>query len=353
MIFSAGLAMIGLSTMGAHAQAPGDFEIWPDILLAANSDGNGYMVNGVGAPSVAYDPDQQRYVMAFEVRLPQTDPLCPFGMWGIGLATSDDGISNWVTLPTPILEPAPGTYYACTAAHPSILYWPPTRTLYIWSKAEQTDPPDDAIGPSRFVGVGRIRVRVKEQGGFEEILIDEDPVLTIDQNFGIPRVVHNLGTFYMSLTRRPDMFLASAPNTSDFVLGAARSLQPGEANPPWAVDELFNASLVCETDLAFPFSVFIGGYDLGHGAVIEAGGWGKAVSSDGVDWLLGVDPYFEFSGADDWRHWDVVRVGLSDYLVWFDEKDGNQRNQVRFASTVETWNDGDVYSKVCLSPGAQ
>jgi hypothetical protein len=45
----------------------------------------------------------------------------------------------------------------------------------------------------------------------------------------------------------------------------------------------------------------------------------------------------------------VLRVGTSDYLLWYDEKDVSGNNQIRLAATIPTftWSNTDVYDKQC------
>lgn len=325
----------------------GEFTVWGDILLEANSDHTGYMVNGTGAPSVTYDTDLNRYIMAFEVRLPSTDPNCPVGMWGIGVATSNDGVTNWTTHTDVVIGPNPGSYYACVAAHPSIAYLPaPTRAVLVYFKAEEEEPP--LLGASRYTGVGAAQINLLPGGGIDSVQVGANPALDVGQNFGMPKVVR-VGTDYeMMLTLRPDAYMASSTDGANFTMDPSPVLSPATNNMPyWALDELFNGALVCDEDPTYPYSAFIGGNDLGHGASVLAAGWGKAVATDPSTWFLGSTPYIEWAGSDDWKHWDVLRVSTTDYLVYFDEKDGTGKNRIRIATTTPTWSDNDVYGKYC------
>lgn len=347
--FVGGLAA-ALTCAPALAQQPGDFDVWPDILLGPNNNGSGYMVNGVGSPTVAYDTDQGRYLMAFEVRLPNGHPDCPADRWALGLAFSDDGVSDWQTTTIPIVKPQMGTYFACIAAHPTILYNSANRTALIWFKAEQTMPVDPDIGPHRYTGVGLVRVRFRADGSIEQVLVSPEPALRVDAPFNNPRVVRYKNELHMALALWPDMWTARGTSPTDFQLSDGPELVASDANPGWAVDELFNASLVCENDLLFPFSIFLGGRTFDATGSISVGGWGRAVSANDRGWYLGATPYFQWRGQHAWRHWDVLRVddqSGTHYLVYFDEKDDQGRNQVRLASTLPAWNPHDVYSKYC------
>jgi hypothetical protein len=51
--------------------------------------------NAVGSPSVVYDTEHDFYVLFFETRLTDTDSECLWGMWGVGVASSKNGIDVW------------------------------------------------------------------------------------------------------------------------------------------------------------------------------------------------------------------------------------------------------------------
>ncbi len=115
-----------------------------------------FTANGVGSPAVVWDPDQQLYVMLFESRLGGGDATCTWGPWGIGVATSADGISDWTVWPDVVIEPGPDLYRRCVAAHPAVLY--DQGTYRIWFKAHQGNNAcadgDLPWGCERISGVG-------------------------------------------------------------------------------------------------------------------------------------------------------------------------------------------------------
>jgi hypothetical protein len=310
---------------------------------------DGYMANGVGAPSVAYDTVRGRYVMVFEVRLPESDPNCPVGRWGLGLAVSTDGI-NWTAGASPLFEPKDGTYFSCVAAHPTVFFGEGADQIVVLFKAEQGLDACDGGTPSwgceQYTGVGRMRARFQPAGGVSRTYHTAEPVLALDENFGFPKVVRSAGVWYMMLTKRPSAFMATSGALSDFTLIPEPVLEPGLTS--WTEDELFNPAMVCEDSPIFPLTSYVGGRDTNVIGMVEYAGWGKAISSTGIDWLLGAAPYFEWVDDSEWRHWDVLRVGASDQLVFFSEKDGTGRNRIRLATTTPVWSDADVYTKVCL-----
>ena len=175
------------------AQSPGDFTVLDEVLIESSDDPDSYMVNGVGAPSVAFDSRRGRYLMAFEVRLPETAEHCPQGLWGLGLAHSADGI-HWVTGDRPLLRPREGTFYECVAAHPSVVYNEPNDSLYVFYKSEQGEEAcaeeDLSWGCSRYTGVGRARVRFGGGAGMPRAVhVLGEPVLPRATNMGFPRFV--------------------------------------------------------------------------------------------------------------------------------------------------------------------
>ncbi|NCG19637.1 MAG: hypothetical protein GWP91_11575 [Rhodobacterales bacterium] len=91
--------------------------------------------NGVGAPSVVWDEEQERYLMLFETPLDAVSTDCPLGMWGLGAAWSSDG-QSWEVWPELILEPGGYDYNACAVAHPATLL--EDGELQLWFKAHGT-----------------------------------------------------------------------------------------------------------------------------------------------------------------------------------------------------------------------
>ncbi|MCB9687987.1 MAG: hypothetical protein H6735_23305 [Alphaproteobacteria bacterium] len=90
--------------------------------------------NGVGSPTVMWDPTIQRYVMFFETMTAPPAGDCINGEWSIGVAASDDGIT-WDVWPTPVIEPTPGTPWRCVAAHPSVTM--DGTDVHLYFKSEQ------------------------------------------------------------------------------------------------------------------------------------------------------------------------------------------------------------------------
>lgn len=122
--------------------------------------------NGIGAPTVVWDPDQQRFVMFFETRLGAPTADCVAGLWGIGAASSEDGV-DWDVWPFPVVEPTPGTPYACVAAHPTVLL--DDGVYDLWFKAEQGVADSGPWGTGQYSGVVHATVDVALMDFTDEI----------------------------------------------------------------------------------------------------------------------------------------------------------------------------------------
>ncbi len=348
-------AILSMTTPAAMAQAPGDFQLHGAAVLEPNPAIT-FMSESISNPAVAYDSVRDRYVMVFEARTPTVDALCPQGVWALGYATSPDGLV-WTPGSAPLVEPSPGsgTFWECVAAHPNVIFNAAANggngRLTIWFKGEADTsvcPTTDACD-DQYRGVGKARINYNLDGTIDTVAIRASRVLPITgENFGYPHVVQNNGTFYMLLGKYPDIFLATGATPNSFTLEPDAVLEVSEYSPSvsWVQDEFFNPAITCEDSFAFPYAAFVGGRNTDFGTVIN-GGWGKAISSTGITWVLGVDPFFEWSSDLDWRHWDMLRVSGNDYLVWYDQKDGAGNLSIFFASTLATWNNADVYSKAC------
>jgi hypothetical protein len=321
----------------------------------------------IGSPSVVYNTRNSTYYMFFETKLPTVDPECPAGLWAIGTATSADGIT-WSVRSTATISPDPNaptpTFHSCVAAHPGAIYreTPQGGVITVFFKGEQATDACATVaqtwGCDQYTGIGRYRIRFNTAGQFVDQTLFTTPVIQINQNFGYPkpiRYTNTLGstTWLMSYGVYPNIELATAtaaagPWTNQGIILEANS--PTAQNATWVEDEFFNSALACRDTGALPFESFVGGRDTNYAAVLS-GGLGKAISTTGSpgSWTLGLTPYFEITSDDEFRHWDVLRVGTSDYLLWYDEKDVSGNNQIRLAATIPTftWSNTDVYDKQC------
>lgn len=319
-----------------------------------------YTQNGIGAPTVAYDAGSDTWVMFFESRLPETRVGCTQGVWGVGRATSRDGLA-WTLDPDPILVPTEGTFSECVIAHPVTVF--DGQTWHLWFKAQQradacADTAADAPwGCEVVTGVG---YATSTDG--VHFTPREQPVIALG-SFGFPAVARVDGEWRMLLAysnaanRIYELWESVSTDGTTWSIPTS-VLQPGGAD--WMRDEVYNPALVCEDDPDLPYTLFLGGRKTQATSsggvwsvqVLEAG-IGMASSPNGVDWTLTPDSplrLWDLSLTRDWRHWDAVRVG-EDYLVYFAEKDGSDRNRVGLAYTFPDvqggFDEGQVASRVC------
>jgi hypothetical protein len=303
---------------------------------------------GIGAPSVIYDRVAGHYLMVYETRTARSDGRkCKGGTWALGLATSPDGLS-WTDAGAPLLSPVDGSYYECVAAHPSLVQHSGQTVLFF--KAEQGYDCDPLAPPSwgcdPFTGVGRMALSWNGSG-YTVAGPDATPALKVGQNFGYPRAVYDtaFGQYRLAYTAKPDVFVAR---------GTASRLRPDPGpvlSPPlgaWAPDELFNAAPLCLLD--GEVSLFVGGRDVNAGGVEVSQAMGVQESPNWADWTAGVAPLFStLLGDASMRHWDVLRLGTDDALIYFDDLGGpGGTNRVRVAATTSAWSVADVRDKTCF-----
>lgn len=333
----------------ALAQDVGSFTVHEDVLIAGEP-GTFYEA-GVGAPTVVWDGVSSRYIMIFETPL-GTDPLCPVGVWGLGVALSTDGV-NWNVAPNPVVEPTPGdgSYYSCVAAHPSASFDTETNTMLIFFKGEQgTDACDSETptwGCETWTGLGRMLVFLNDDGTVRSRSLSAEPVLTVGQNFGFPKFVEVDGVYNILFSIYPNIYRATGTTINSLTMDPEPILEPSKTLF-WANQEVFNPAAACEASSGFPYVSYFGGRNTSSWLITDAG-WGKAISAsaDSGSWFRNENPYFSWGNESDWRHWEVLLVGTSDHLVFFSEKDASGKPQIRLAYTNPDWDDSQVYDKRC------
>jgi MYXO-CTERM domain-containing protein len=293
--------------------------------------------NGVGAPTVAYDTNKKEWVMYFEARFSgETKPGCPTE-WGLGRATSPDGL-NWTVDDAPVINPIDDSFYGCVVAHPIIIF--DEGTWRLWFKAQQEndvcgdEDGDPTWGCSVVTGVGY--ASSTDGVNFD---VSPEPMVNVS-TFGFPAVAKIDGVMHMMLAYSDaandiyEMWQSLSFDDGETWSVPSVNLTPGYAI--WSEDEVFNPSLVCENEGAYPFTLFVGGRNTEEDAILTAG-LGRAYSSDSVAWFLSADnPLFEWETQveSDWRHWDAMRLGR-DYILFFSQKDENGRNRVGMAYTFD------------------
>ncbi|MBT3221839.1 MAG: hypothetical protein HN348_22405, partial [Proteobacteria bacterium] len=101
----------------------------------------------VATPTVSYNEITGEYLMLFSTLLPDADykigdyaSCSNGGVWGLGRATSTDGV-NWdVDDSAPAILPEANTAHWCATAHPTMVYDKTdgkNGTYHVWYKAEQ------------------------------------------------------------------------------------------------------------------------------------------------------------------------------------------------------------------------
>jgi len=327
-----------------------------------------WMENSVGAPTVVYDNLRDRFIMIFESRI--LDPVdgaavgCSQGVWGLGMAESTDGL-NWTIRNTPLIEPVPGsgTYFSCVAAHPTALFETPPGTggIVVWFKTEQDEaaqatcgtPNEPSWGCDQYTGIGRMRIMLNNAGNITNINVKNTPSIppAAFPSIGYPKVYKKTGQYRMLLSFYPDIWTTTSA-THDGWAAPTQVMEVADYTGAitWVRDEFFNPSSLCDDTVTFPLAAFPGGRHTGALGVVESGGWGKAISSTGTSWVLGVAAQQEWANDNEFRHWDITRLVTGEYLIWFSQSDpgSNPRvNRIYFGGTTATFNNTDVQSKVC------
>ena len=103
-------------------------------------------------------------------------------------------------------------------------------------------------------------------------------------------------------------------------------LTPGFAS--WAPDEVFNPAFGCQGD---DFVGFVGGRDL-NGVTVVSQSLGRRLSPDFATWGPGPGPVLATPADPEHRHWDVIGVSTSDWLLYYDIQVGGL-NEVKVFRT--------------------
>ena len=344
------VACMGLSSTEANAQEVGSFTIHEDVLLAGEP--GTFYAAGAGAPTVGWDGVSERYIMVFETPL-GTDPLCPVGVWGLGVALSTDGLT-WNVASNPIINPTPGngSYYSCVAAHPTASFDTASNTMLIFFKGEQGTDACDTTTPSwgceTWTGLGRILVHLNPDGSVASKSVSAEPVLVVGQNFGFPKFVEVDGVYNILFSIYPNIYRATGTSINALTMDDPDPILEPSKTIFWANQEVFNPAAACEASSGFPYVSYFGGRNTSEWLITDAG-WGKAISAsaEGGSWFRNENAYFSWGTESDWRHWEVLLVGTEDHLVFYSEKDGAGKPQIRLAYTNPDWDDSQVYDKRC------
>lgn len=199
---------------------------WPLITVSAlaqtwSNEAAGVLVpevgtlteNGVGSPTVVWDPDIQRYVMFFETMTAPAAGDCINGEWSIGAAVSDDGLT-WDVYPDPIVSPTPDTPWRCVAAHPTVVLEGGRYDLYF--KAEQGRNPcatgAKPWGCKNYTGVSHALLDVALDDFTTEILTTQAEITTIEttRDTAMDTMATDLVDFRAALELNQSVFACAA-----------------------------------------------------------------------------------------------------------------------------------------------
>lgn len=373
------LALLFFSTVSSTAAAQSLTD--HGTFLVEPTPGTFYE-KGVGAPTVAYDASQDQWVMYFETKLYPSngftgvtpegqaylDSLYPGGsgpdlatcvpgpgFWGIGRATSPDGL-NWTVDADPVVLPEGGSAYGCFAAHPEVLF--DGSTWHLWFKGGQgsnacANGTTPAWGCTNTTGV-------QYQSSSDGINFSgADAPAIVTNNVGFPNVMQLDGSFELSILR-----FSAASNA--YELFSYESAQPdGGFTALGVMGEVGAAGSYSEGDLdAGPtlcgasgsrfLEAWVQAEDI-NGQV----GVGTLQGSGNVlwDWATTTSSYLfanTTNGPDSpWRHHNAVRVG-EEALLYYGQKDANGAVRIGLAYTYPSvqsgFNTALVGNNVCATP---
>jgi len=317
----------------AHAQS---FSFTEMGQVLGPDPGVTFASQSVGAPSITWDSRHSQLVMMFESRTPTTHADCAKGVWAVGMATSTDG-TNWSIESTGVVMPDPtGTKpYACVAAHPAAVFTnvnPNGKVQVYWKGESQTTC---AAVNCEYEGIGRAIVTLDATGGLGSVSIQAGPVIAFPATKygGYPRAVKVGSTFYMTAQLYPYVYTFTSSNPSVFA-GTQLAFSPDDptfASYTWVYDEFMAPSVICD-DSPMEFGLFVGSRDTDYGTVVQ-GAIGKAISANWTTWALSSTTSITFTGDDDYRHFDVIRLDSNEYLMYYSVKDASGNSTIHLAAT--------------------
>lgn len=371
-------------SLALWASAPAlaqSFTIVDDGIVVPLGAPGDYHEFNVGSPTVTYDPDEDEFVMFFEYRGAWGSPSrCASGAgteWGIGRATSDDGVV-WTVDPTAALHPTAGTFWECAAVHPNVVYEGPGQWhlfFKAWQENGKVCDDDDGNldgiddpewGCDLVTGIGY----ASSTDGINWTVSDTMPVWdpSVDntpEDFGWPRVVKVSGKWMMFFNYGDNgITLATADDPAGpwswegFVPGDGYSevLEPSSSFT-WMEDELIVGDVSCNdepgTDM---LDMWFGGHDRDPAdfwSTPLSRALGYAAGSDVDTWTIGNPEEIFWTQSDitsnvAWRSWSTVPVG-DDYIIYYQRFIPGEGNQVGLAYTsVDTkWDVKSIQSDVC------
>lgn len=281
---------------------------------------------GVQAGSVAYDPIQENFTMFFETKYAGPNGDCSGGKWGIGRATSKDGLS-WTQDDELIIEPQLGTDYGCVAAHPAVVFDGKTYHLFFamhntpggWASQDGLGYTTSTDGKT-FGPVSKINSGVKS---FPTAIIANDILY-------VYYWVKHAGQNYVDVLWSEDLGQTWDTDKNEFT-----EMLPASGHPNlWAAMVTFSRSpsAICHgpsDDLSFEL------FSVGQNVTADERAFGLFKSADDTTgWALS-DDLTSTSNPFFYIHPEVLKHG-NNYLMWYSKLvDG--KKVIHSASTYKEW----------------
>ncbi len=375
--------MLGLSLLGALVAPPTAAQSFTDMgEVLAPDGGGGFAGSWIGAPSVTWDYLNNQLIMIFEAYTGYSDAAttCDKGVWALGMARyseNQQGVWSWTVESTPILLPdytdsSSADWYECVAAHPAVVFTVPGAApdgrLQIYFKAESET---NCSGTNcEYEGIARITADLDSSGALDTNGIGSPSLaiaFPVTRYGGFPRTISINGTYYIAAQLFPDIwtFTSSKPNFTSRVASLALDLSSFPTGTyPWVREEFMSPALACDGE---DIELFLGSketaLDQGGNVYTVGGALARGYSSwtsDSVTfptqmttWFLNQASALTWSGDNDFRHFDVIKLDTGDYLVYHSVKDGSGGSSIYLEATDTNFELGVTHTpvgKVCSSP---
>jgi len=330
-------------TLNAHA-APGALTTLVEPVL--NAEEGTWLENGPGAPTVAYDPIAGEYVMYFEVNLPDAfyahRPGCASSGydfdWGIGRATSPDGVT-WTADSEPVLLPVEDTYYACVLSNPAVVY--DGETWRLWFRAHGLEEGCDVEVDVNCLSNTGIGLATSTDG--VNFTSSEEPVIEPPTAyFASVAKVEDTWTMLVQSDADGDLHLGTSPDGEEWTFDSTDPVIGG-GDADWITD-WNHGDLICnDTGDSDTLTSLILSYEYGT----DTYRWG-VVTSDGATWTPAEEATYEWEPGDSgiWTHSATMRVG-DEYLLYH-RVQGTSSLFLSFTSP--NWNVQDISPNICPPP---
>ncbi len=264
---------------------------------------SGWFTQGIGAPTVVYNPDTTEYVLYFESQSTTAASGCA-SEWTIGRATSPDGLS-WTLDATPVLQPSSTSWYGCSVAQPTVVY---DGVLWrMWFKGN---------GTTSTKGIG-----YAESADGVTWSVDASPVVTSTGTLGDPAAVMLNGDLHLYYTLGTSIYHAYSVNDGTTWTANPTPVISPDASISWMTNSVSGASAtVMDTG---DIHLFFYGTNAS-----STKGFGYATSYAGITAgsEFDIDPaehLLSTGSAPTWSHWDVVQTVGSEFLAYYSKNNSS------------------------------